>query len=218
MSQERPISQNSINDIWRAEWERDACVSAKELFSQRLFIEGYPVFKKHIPADAEVILDVGAGTGRYGLKLAQDFPAAHVTITDILDESVALVERLRNELGLPNVTAQKEDVFCLSFPDNTFDVVFCDVVIQHVNQPQNAVKEMIRVLKPGGVLIVSAVNTWNIPHSLYKMGQRLFDTPYEYQNERSYSGSELRRLLKRYHMTISATDGFFFAYGIFRWK
>jgi|SRR3989338_3081486 len=217
MNNKVKLTQDEVNDVWSAEWNKED-VTTKEIFTQRLFVEGYPVFKKYIPKDTKQLLDVGAGTGRYGLKFAQDFPDAHVTITDILDESVALISGFVKDLNTKNVTVAKEDVFHLSFAEGTFDVVFCDVVIQHIPQYQNAVKEMIRVLKPGGTLILSSVNSWNLPHALYKQGLALLGKKYSYGHEKTFSAGELRTLLQRYHMKVIATDGFYFAYGVFRWK
>lgn len=211
------LNQDDVNQVWSDTWKRGG-ISVKNIFKQRLFIEGYPVFKKYIPNDTKRILDVGAGTGRYGLKFAQEFPSAHVTISDILDESVTMIAGLAQELHLKNVVVAKEDVFHLSFPEGTFDVVFCDAVIQHLPQYQNAVKEMIRVLKPGGVLILSSVNSWNLPHTLYKQGLAFLGKKYTYGHEKTFSARELHNLLSRYHMQVVATDGFYFAYGVYRWK
>jgi ubiquinone/menaquinone biosynthesis C-methylase UbiE len=213
----KTVNQRDVNHVWGHVW-KDEDVSAEKLFTQRLFVEGYPIFKKHVPPLAKSFLEVGGGTGRYGLRFAQENPELHVTITDVVDESVNLISRFKSELGLPNVTVAKEDAFALSFPEGTFDVVFCDAVIQHIPQYQNAIKEMIRVLKPGGTLIVSAVNSWNIPHTLYKRGTALRGKEYAYGHERSFSGRELRALFGRYYMQNIVVDGFYFAYGVYRWK
>ena len=191
---------------------------SKNIFTNRLFIEGYAVFKKYIPKEAKKILDVGGGTGRYGIAFAREFPCAEVIVTDILTEALGVGEALAKEVEVTNMRFEQQDALHLSYADGTFDVVFCDVVIQHIPQYQNALKEMTRVLKPGGTLIVSAVNTWNIPHALYKGVLHLFGNSYEYGYERSFSPIELRHLLYGYHMERVAQGGFYFAYGLYRLK
>ncbi len=211
------LTQDQVNDVWGEVWGGNP-PSVHDIFLQRLFLEGYPVFKKYVPEGARSILEIGAGSGRYGLKFATEFPDAHVTLTDIVDTAILGMMNLKNALGLTNVTVQKEDAFRLSFAEDAFDVVFCDAVIQHIPQYQNAVKEMIRVLKPGGTLILSAVNSWNLPHTMYKNGLRLLGKEYSYGHERSFSGGELQELFQRYYMQNINIDGFYFAYGVYRWK
>ena len=106
-------------------------------------------------------------------------------------------------------------MFCLSYADNSFDVVFCDVVIQHVDHPERAIREMLRVLRPGGRLIVSTVNYWNF-HTLGKFVLQLIGRPYKYGYEKSYSSGELCALIRECEGKVIAQDGFYIAYGIFR--
>ncbi|OGZ06569.1 MAG: hypothetical protein A2942_00235 [Candidatus Lloydbacteria bacterium RIFCSPLOWO2_01_FULL_50_20] len=215
MKEDNEQTQEEVNKVWENEWQNGGGEnSAKTLFGQRLFIEGYPVFKKYIPKDAELILDVGGGTGRYGVKMAQDLPNAKVMVTDILPESLVIARSLAQEVNAKNVEFCTEDVRALSFPDDFFDVVFCDVVIQHLPDVENAMREMRRVCKQGGVLIVSVNNLWN-PHTIHKflMGKR-----YRYGYEKSYTRKELRDLFFGHHLEIVAMDGFYPAYSIFRLK
>lgn len=216
---EKLPSQRETDAVWRAEWAREIdAAGIRNLVRQRLFVEGYPVFKRHIPEEAQTILDVGSGTGRYGVMFAKDFPGVQVTVTDILEEALDVGRALAAELGVTNVTFAKEDALRMSFPDGSFDVVFCDVVLQHIPNNQNVLKEMLRVLKPGGTLIVSSVNTWNLPHTAYKGLLRMIGRPYSYGYEETFSPRSLKRFLERHLMRVVAVDGFYFAYGIYRLK
>lgn len=214
MDKEKYLDQENVNVVWRGVWKKEKDANAKKLFHQRLFIEGYPIFRKYIPDDTRSILEIGGGSGRYGLKFAQDLPECVVTSTDIVEESVGFIKKLVDELSLRNVSVKKEDVFHLSFPDNSFDVVFADVVIQHLPEDTKAVQEMARVVKPGGVLIISTMNVWN-PHTLYK---KLQGKAYLYGYEKSYTKKDLRNILKDSNLVVEGEDGFYFAYGIFRLK
>lgn len=211
------ITQQSINRIWRRFWVSEKKAQLKDLFGHRLFVEGYLVVKKYLPPGSKFILEVGGGSGRYGIKFAQNFPGSLIIIVDILEESLELVRRLSHELGLKNVKAKKEDVLRLSFPDNYFDIVFSDAVIQHLPDYKKAVREMTRVLKPDGVLIISVVNFWNF-HTLYKFIISILGKEYEYGYEKSFTKRELKRVARDTGLKVIATDGFYVGYGISRLK
>ena len=215
MVKEKHIKQDQVNNIWSKVWQQEDKTTPKMIFSSRLFIEGYPVFKKHFPNNFNRVIEIGGGTGRYGLTIAQEFPDAQVTITDIVDSSVKFIERLKNELNLTNVEVKKADVYNLEFREDYFDLIISDVVIQHLPNDLKAIKEMTKILKPGGVIIVSGVNLFNLPHTLYKLFHR---KEYTYGYEKSYSKKELRRLYNEAGLEIINEDGFYFAYGIFRLK
>jgi len=211
-----PLSQEQVNKVWSEVWrETDKELPLKQLFGHRLFIEGYKAFKRYLKPGPLKILDAGGGSGRYGLKMAMEDKAREVTIIDIVPESVELVNNFIKKAGLPNARAEVADIYKLPFEENSFDVVFCDVVIQHLAEPKPALKELARVLKPGGRLIFSAVNKWNCPHSLYKFFKGV---SYEYGYERSYSRGEFRQLVLFLGLKLVSLDGFYFAYSIFRLK
>ncbi|GEM_PF-81288 len=218
MIQINPLKQNEVNSVWSEVWRKGKSSSSREVFRQRLFVEAYPVFKKYIPPEAKTILEIGSGSGRYGVAFARDFPNATVYLTDIVDESLIGAKKLAEEIGVKNAVFQKEDAGALSFPDDFFNVVFCDAVLQHVPNRANAMKEMTRVLKPNGILIVSAVNIWNPPHTFYKKLLSVSGKPYPYGYEKSFSPKEFSELFRSYYLEVIAEDGFYPAYGMYRWK
>ena len=55
----------------------------------------------------------------------------------------------------------KEDVQQLRFEDNAFDIVLCQQVLEHVPDPVKAIKEIYRILKPGGKLIITDLDEHN---------------------------------------------------------
>ena len=214
---EQKITQSEISRVWETEWKKGG-YTAKALFGQRIFIEGYPVVKKYIPSNTRTILDVGAATGRYSIKFAQDFPGAKVYATDILESSLDIIRGLVDETGVTNVEVRKEDAVQLSFPDNQFDVIYSGMVLQILPDVERALGEMKRVLKPGGVLIVTTVNFWNF-HTLFKWYLKVFNRPPEYYgSEQARSPQELRELFESHSLDVLALDGFSPAYGIYRLK
>ena len=108
------------------------------------------LFERWVPAGARC-LDVGCGDGRTsGLWLLD-----HGCSYEGVDVSAQAVEEAR-QLGLQ--AGQIDDAGRLPFEDGSFDVVVCIEVLEHLFAPLDAVWEMARVLRPGGLLIVTVPN------------------------------------------------------------
>ncbi len=210
-------SQDEINAVWGKEWSQDY-PGARALFQQRIFIEGYQRVRAYVPSGVRTILDIGAATGRYSAKFAQDFPRAQVYATDIVDSALGFILLLKNDVGVENLHIQKEDASSLTFNSSSIDVVYSGMVIQGLPDVPQAVHEMHRVLKPGGLAIVSTVNFWNF-HTLFKWYVRVFNRPREYYGEEvARSPEELKQLFESQGFEVLALDGFYPAYGIYRLK
>lgn len=101
------------------------------------------------------VLDVGCGPGIVTCAFAQR--AAQATGLDLVP---AMLERARAraaELGVVNVEWVAGDVDPLPFADRSFDVVVTRFVLHHLEDPRAALREMRRVLAPGGTLVVCDV-------------------------------------------------------------
>jgi len=94
------------------------------------------------------VLDLGAGTGRHGVLIARFFqPATVVSIDIVLDRLRAGVVPARGLNGLSIVCG---DAFCLPFKDAAFDCVIANSLLHHLPNLQIAIREIARVLRPGG--------------------------------------------------------------------
>ncbi|BAX94458.1 methyltransferase domain-containing protein [Mycobacterium shigaense] len=100
------------------------------------------------------MLDIGCGPGTITADLAARVAPGPVTavdqVVDVID--VARAEAARR--GATNVSFATADVHRLQFPDATFDVVHAHQVLQHVADPVQALREMRRVCRPGGIVAV----------------------------------------------------------------
>jgi ubiquinone/menaquinone biosynthesis C-methylase UbiE len=105
----------------------------------------------------ERVLDVACGTGLVTLRAAAAVaPGGRVVASDISDSMVAALRDRARALGADNVTAVRSEAEQLRFGDGEFDVVLCALGLMYVTDPLSSLREMYRVLRPGGRM-VSAV-------------------------------------------------------------
>lgn len=100
------------------------------------------------PADR--LLDVGAGPGTITADLAG--LVAEVTATEIGPDELELTRATAAERGATNIDFQVADIHALPFEDASFDVTHAHQVLQHVADPVQALREMARVTRPGGIV------------------------------------------------------------------
>lgn len=98
------------------------------------------------------LLDCGCGPGAITVGLAKLVAPGQVIGIDIDDAQIAQARALAQSQNTSNVGFEAGDVYNLRFADNTFDAVFSHGVLHHLADPVTALREMYRVLKPGGVL------------------------------------------------------------------
>lgn len=96
------------------------------------------------------LLDVGAGPGTITLEFAQR--VARVTAVEISDDALALSRQRAADADVTNIDFAVADVHALPFADDSFDVVHAHQVLQHVGDPVQALREMRRVTRPGGIV------------------------------------------------------------------
>ncbi|MFF8785707.1 class I SAM-dependent methyltransferase [Streptomyces sp. NPDC015125] len=100
------------------------------------------------------ILDVGCGPGTITADLAALVPDGQVTGLEHAPDVLRQARATAADRGLTNVRFAVGDVHALDYPDDTFCVVHAHQVLQHVGDPVQALREMRRVTKPGGIVAV----------------------------------------------------------------
>ncbi|MBI4312966.1 MAG: methyltransferase domain-containing protein, partial [Chloroflexi bacterium] len=98
------------------------------------------------------VLDCGSGPGSITLDLAEAVAPGQVVGIDIEPTQAARAQANAAERGVLNVRFQTADVHKLPFDDSAFDAMFACAVLQYLRDPWQALAEMRRVLKPGGVI------------------------------------------------------------------
>jgi len=94
------------------------------------------------------VLDAGAGTGALSRRLAEALPGVHPVLVDLSPGMLARAGDLHDARAVASVAA-------LPFANDTFDVVMSAWVIETVDSPSAAVTELLRVLRPGGLVAYS---------------------------------------------------------------
>ena len=114
------------------------------------------------------VLEVGIGTG---INVSLYPPTSHVTGIDLSAKMLEKAhERVAKE-GLTNVDLLEMDATNLAFEDNSFDVVYAPYVISVVPEPVKVVREMSRVCRPGGKIII--LNHFRSPNPVLATLERM---------------------------------------------
>ncbi|NLL29847.1 MAG: class I SAM-dependent methyltransferase [Clostridiales bacterium] len=132
----------------------------------RLKKQAYLGYKKEIRMlkmlglkDNSEILEVGCGPGFYTKILLNSFPNSEITAADIDENFLKYADkRLDYKVYGDRVALVKDDVTKSALPDDYFDFVIARFVFQHLDKPVEALKEIYRVLKPGGKVFIIDVD------------------------------------------------------------
>ena len=102
------------------------------------------------------LLDVGCGAGHLVAALGRRYPDLVLTGVDLSKEMIRRAEDATR--GLPNVSVRVADALDLGFPDQSFDFALSIASIKHWPNRVAGLREMLRVLRPGGRAFVMEVN------------------------------------------------------------
>jgi ubiquinone/menaquinone biosynthesis C-methylase UbiE len=104
------------------------------------------------------LLDVGCGPGSITRGLAERLAPGQVVGLDLSKETLASAQQDASARGLENLQYEEGSVYQLPFPDASFDVAYAHQVLQHLREPSAALCEMLRVVRPGGLVAVREVD------------------------------------------------------------
>ena len=104
------------------------------------------------------LLDIGCGPGSITRGLAERLAPGEVVGVDLSRETLAAARADAAARGLTNLRYEEASVYALPFPDASFDVAYAHQVTQHLREPAAALGEMLRVVRPGGLVAVRDVD------------------------------------------------------------
>ena len=104
------------------------------------------------------MLEVGPGTGYYTLDVAEQIaPDGTLDILDLQQEMLDQTMRRASERRITNIVPTQGDAVALPYPDSTFDAAYMTVTLGEILDQDAALRELRRVLKPGGRLVVGEI-------------------------------------------------------------
>ncbi len=134
----------------RALYNHSWCVTVKS------FIEGGLI------SNQSKVLEVGCGWGRILVGLRKFCPKARIVGIDITEDFVEKARFvLEQEFGKCDVTVVQGDAMELDFEDESFDTVVTSRVLQYVSDPVASVRNIHRILRKRGRVVVCLPNKWN---------------------------------------------------------
>jgi len=104
----------------------------------------------------EIVLDVGAGTGYYSLAIAEKLTTGKVICFDLSQVMLHRLEKMAIKKGLADkIQPLKGEACSIRIEGESVDLVVSNNVFHELSEPGFALREMVRVLKPGGWVIVT---------------------------------------------------------------
>lgn len=103
----------------------------------------------------EKVLEIGCGRGFYVRTLKSVWPKLEVTGIDLNPE---YLDKAREFMGDLRVELRVADATKLPFKDKTFDRIIASEILEHIEDDEKAISEMYRVLKPGGIIMITVPN------------------------------------------------------------
>jgi len=158
---------------------------------------------EHLSLDeSDQVLDTGCGTGRLGTMMRERHSGIRITGTDLSPDMIEVARRRLPEDAL--TSWQVASTESMPFDDESFDVVTCANAFHLIPGQEKAMREMVRVLKPGGTLCIV---DWcrEYPQVFALLGvTRIFGRQYRSVLTRE----ELRAMMERAGLNVSAATSF----------
>ncbi len=157
--------------------------------------------------DGDRFLDVGCGEGRHSYEAYRLNNGSGVTCSmDLDDLCLRKTKYVMDYMDQQNGSSGNRNVLCgdalnLPFKDHSFNRIICAEVMEHVKDPDQGIKEMVRVLRPGGLLAVT------VPTYVPEKGCWILDSDYYNHpggHVRIFTTRELVRTLRRHNLGVYA--------------
>src|SRR5689334_7592189 len=192
----------SYDEKWSISYDKRCVDYARDLFDATVPVD----VQRQLPYDRA--LELGCGTGFFLLNLIQAGVARRGSVTDLSPGMVKVATRNGQSLGL-DIDGRVADAEGIPYPDDTFDLVVGHAVLHHIPDVELSLREVVRVLKPGGRFVFAgeptsagdvyalelSTLTWRIATNVTKLpGLRAWRRPQAELDESSRARSEERRV------------------------
>lgn len=152
-------------------------------YNQRFWVEApHPLITRPrlrealAPAPGQQILEVGPGTGYYALEVAAWIgPDAHLHVFDLQQQMLDHTLLRAEQRDVRNIVAMQGDARSLPYADDMFDAAYLVTVLGEIPDQEAALRELARVVKPGGRVVVGELfgdPHWVSPGKLRQRAER----------------------------------------------
>jgi ubiquinone/menaquinone biosynthesis C-methylase UbiE len=160
-----------------------------------------------------VALDIATGGGHTALAVAPH--VARVVASDITDPMLAAAREFALSRGAANVDFQRADAEAPPFPAGSFDLVTCRIAAHHFPDPARFVREVRRVLRPGGLFLLQDQVTPEDPEAAAWI--TAFEKRRDPSHVRALSGAEWLALLGASGFSVETEDRFEKRLSLVKW-
>ena len=160
--------------------------SSKHFFNYTLnvpLVSRYEDLIRLVPINASRVLDVGTGDGYLIYLLINKLKHSIINGMDSESTGLKLAKEQLLTKGITDINLEEQSVYELEYDSNLFDLVTMADVIEHLEDDELAIREISRVLRMNGMLLLSTPN-------------RMSDSKWDKRHVREYDAFELTRLLK----------------------
>ena len=157
----------------------------KNYLGKLFFSPFLPYIRGTVIAPGRKILDVGSGSGQFLYEMKQFGMEVYGIEPGKFEEKGAKKHGLK---------IKKSDLMSAKYPKNYFDIITINHVLEHVSDPSEIIKEIHRILKTDGSLIVGVPNFRSLAHKIFRKNWYQFDVPRHLHN---FSDKILEKKLKR---------------------
>jgi 2-polyprenyl-3-methyl-5-hydroxy-6-metoxy-1,4-benzoquinol methylase len=150
----KTLSSSAVHKIWEQTYRTPQ--------SERLYEVVFNWIAAHEQLHGMKALDIGCGIGQHAIRLARR--GCSVVAADFSEDRVAAAKKNIELQGFGSrIIVCKEDLEAgLSFAEGTFDIVLCWGVLMHIPQVVRAIRELVRVTRPGGRILVYEANLFGM--------------------------------------------------------
>ncbi|MFD0716943.1 methyltransferase domain-containing protein [Paenibacillus sp. GCM10027626] len=208
-----------VNQEYESAFNLQTRISLHDEFSVNRYKWHHWLFDQLLILKQGRILELGCGDGALWQRNADRIPEDwDVTLTDLSEGMLSdATDRLANTVPLSRFRFTPADARSIPFPDASFDAVFANHMLYHVSERHQSLKEIRRVLKPGGMLFASTMGTNHMkeikgflselnPH--YDLGRQDFACEFGLENgaDQLEAAGFMNIRIKRYEDALQVTD------------
>ncbi|MCW5313797.1 methyltransferase domain-containing protein [Nostoc sp. KVJ3] len=169
-------------------------------FMAKRTLDSHGAFFKPYLRPGMNLLDCGCGPGTIALGLAKAIAPGMLTGIDREISQIRIAAESSFSQGVSNTNFLEGNIYSLPFPDNSFDAIFSHALFEHLQEPVQALGELRRILKPGGIVGLRSPD-WGgclITPTIPEMDKAItyYKWLHEQNNGNPYVGRELRALLR----------------------